>query len=229
MQIKNSAAVFTADGKDVGRIDRVVLDPRTHEITHVVVRKGWLFTEDKVVPVSLVDRISEDEVFLRDDAEGFDELPNFEETYYVQTDDGPQVQGGTAGRSAIGPVDYASYAPSLYWYPPAGAMWPGYYTGAYGYPMTNYTTHTEQNIPEGTVGLREGADVLTADGEHVGTVEQVLTNDQLNRATHLVISAGMLFKEKRLIPVDWILDVEEETIRLGVRRHTLDRTLVYQD
>jgi sporulation protein YlmC with PRC-barrel domain len=226
MQIKNGAAVYTADGKDVGRIDRVVLDPRTGEITHLVVRKGWLFTEDKVVPVSLVDRISEDEVMLLDNAQDYHDLPNFEETHYVQSGDG--ANDAPAGREGVGPVDFASYAPGLYWYPPSGALWPGHYTGAYGYPMSNFATHTEQNIPAGTVGLRENADVFTADGELVGQVDQILTNDQLNRATHLVIRAGALFREKRLIPVDWIREVQEDSIQLGVRRGALDRVLIYQ-
>lgn len=231
MHIKNGAAVYTADRKDVGRIDRVVLDPRTNEITHIVVRKGWLFTEDKVVPVNLVESITEDEAYLRDDAHDFDELPDFEETYYVHSDEAGvtgAAPGETPARSGLGPVDYASYAPGLYWYPPAGGMWPGHYTGTYGYPMSNYVGHTEQNIPEGTVGLKEDADVYSADGEHVGKVEQVLTNAQLNRATHLLISEGWLFKEKRLIPVDWINEVSEDAIRLGVRAGALDRIPAYQ-
>lgn len=55
MQFKQGTHVYTIDGKDVGAIDRVVLDPKTDEVTHVVVRRGWLFSEDKVVPISSAD------------------------------------------------------------------------------------------------------------------------------------------------------------------------------
>jgi uncharacterized protein YrrD len=244
MKIKDGASVYTADGQGVGRIDRVVLDPRTNEITHLVVREGWLFTEDKVVPVSLVDDAKEARVLLRADVENLDELPMFEETYYVSSDDTSRDNlgrdnlgrdnmgrgelatdapvGATTGATAAAAGGYA-HAPGIFWYPPMGALWSGYYGGYYGYPVSNYVGHTEQNIPEGTVGLKEGADVYSADGEHVGKVDEVLTNDELSRATHLRISEGWLFKEKRVVPVDWIRDVREEEIDLAVRSEVLHR------
>ncbi len=42
MQFKRGAEGFTADGRKVGGIDRVVIDPRTREVSHVVIRKGFL-------------------------------------------------------------------------------------------------------------------------------------------------------------------------------------------
>jgi uncharacterized protein YrrD len=216
MQFKEGTRVYTADGSDVGAIDRVVLDPQTNEVTHVVVRKGWLFAEDKVVPMDLIDTASTDQVRLRSDVQNFEDLPLFEETYYVSP-------GETTGD-----LYPAGYAAPLYWYPPVGAAWPRYYTGYYGYPLASYNTYTEQNIPEGTVGLKERARVISADGHEVGNVEQVFTNDELNRATHLLITEGWLFKEKRLIPVDWIRGVDEDEIRLKVNARTLERLPAYR-
>ncbi|HXF62093.1 MAG TPA: PRC-barrel domain-containing protein [Caldilineaceae bacterium] len=221
MQFRDGARVYTADGREVGSVDRVVIDPRTDKITHIVVRKGWLFTEDKVIPTDLVETAVEDQVQLRGDIEDLDELPNFEETYYIPPEEMPEGSARDAGYAA-------GYAPALYWYPPVGAAWPGYYTGYYGYPLTPYVTHTERNVPEGTVALKEGAEVISADGERVGTVEEVLTNRDLNRATHLVISEGWLFKEKRVIPVDWIRDMSEDNIHLAVKASVLARVPAYQ-
>lgn len=221
MQFRKDAPVYTADGQDVGRIDRVVLDPRTDEITHIVVRKGWLFTEDKVVPVSLIDSATEERVQLRADADKLDDLPEFEETRYIVTDE--------RKLDAAGELDTTPYAAPLYWYPPTGAAWAGYYYGGpYTYPALPYVRETELNIPEGTVGLKEGAEVISADDERVGTVEQVLTNSELNRATHLLISEGWLFPEKRTIPVDWIREVEEDRIYLAVSARELERVPAYQ-
>jgi hypothetical protein len=89
----------------------------------VVVRKGWLFIEDKVVPTPLIDMAIADRVQLRAGVQNLDDLPPFEETYYVPS-------GETTGDTYP-----ERYAPPLYWYPPVGAGWPGYYTGYYGYPM----------------------------------------------------------------------------------------------
>ena len=42
--------IYNQNGDKVGSIDRLVIDPRTNEVTHIVVRKGFLFTKDKVIP-----------------------------------------------------------------------------------------------------------------------------------------------------------------------------------
>ncbi len=55
MEFKAGTHVYTADGKDVGSIDRVILDPHTNEISGIVVKQGWLFTEDKVISIDLVE------------------------------------------------------------------------------------------------------------------------------------------------------------------------------
>lgn len=82
MEFKQGATVEMPTGDNVGHIARVVLDPRTKEVTHVVVRKGFLFTEDKVVPTSLIASATEDRVRLREYAGDLRQLPVFEETHY---------------------------------------------------------------------------------------------------------------------------------------------------
>ncbi|RIK42450.1 MAG: hypothetical protein DCC55_08765 [Chloroflexi bacterium] len=220
MQLKDGATVYTADGQTVGSIDRVVIDPRTDEVTHIVVRQGFFFTEDKVVPTDLIDVATEEEVRLRADVEDLDDLPRFEERYYIP----PEDFSGAEGEMGY-PVGYAR---PYYWYPPVGAAGLGYYGGAYGYPTAPYVTHTVLNIPEGTIALQEGARVISADGKEVGNVEEVVTDANIERATHLLITEGWLFTEKRLIPVDWIKDVAEDEIRLAVSSRTLEQVPEYQ-
>ena len=54
MEFQANAKVVNPRGDTVGHVDRVVLDPRTKQITHIVVRKGTLFTTDRVLPVAMV-------------------------------------------------------------------------------------------------------------------------------------------------------------------------------
>lgn len=216
MQFKDGTNVYTADGDQVGRIDRVVIDPRTNEVSHVVVRKGFLFTEDKVVPLDLIAGATEDMVTLREDAGDLESLPPYEEMHYVllNEEDRPDVYG-------------RGYARPAYWYPPFGATWYGGAAYPYYYPSeANYTTRTEQNIPEGTVGLKEGARVMSADGDHVGNIERIFTVD--DHATHLLISQGLIFKEKKIIPVSWITLITEDEVNLSVRTSVLERLPEYQ-
>jgi uncharacterized protein YrrD len=220
MEFKKDTSVFTANGEDVGRIDRVVLDPHTKEVTHVVVRKGFFFTEDKVVPISLIAGATEDKVTLREDAGDLQSLPDFEETHYVVVNEEELARSARSGR----------YAPPLYWYPPVTPMagYPGFYEYP-GYSEPAYIAQTEQNIPEDTVALKEGAKVIAADGEHAGNIEELLTNAGADRVTHIVISQGLIFKEKKLVPSAWIGTVDENEVHLTVGSGTLDKLRSYEN
>lgn len=212
MQFKQNTSVFTADGRDVGRIDRVVLDPHTKEVTHIVVRKGFLFTEDKVVPIDLIGAATEDRVTLREDAGDLDKLPHFEKTHYVML-----------GRDEwMRDPERMNYAPPMYGYPPTLPAVPSPVR-----PAPAYAVETGENIPPGTVALKEGARVVSADDRHVGNVERVLTDPQADRATHFLVSQGLLLKEKKLVPTSWVSEVEEDEVRLAVGSETLNHLRPY--
>jgi len=211
MQFRQNAGVHTVDGKDAGRIDRVVLDPKTKEVTHIVVRKGFLFTEDKVIPVGLIGATTEEGVILREDVGDLQALPLFEETHYVRVTEGPPTQAGDDIR--------INDAPPFYWYPPLGGVLPM----AIADPLTpGYVAETEQNIPEGTVALKEGAKVIAADGQQVGNVEQVITDPRAGRVMNFVIGQGILVKERRRVPITWVSKVREDEIHLTVGSHIID-------
>ncbi len=216
MELKEGTIVFTQSGEEVGKINRFVLDPTTNEVTHIVVQKGWLLPEDKVVPIAMVSTATEDRVVLNQKIEDLDQLPLFEEAHFVELNQ--------ADVTAIGPSSYR-YAPAYYWYPPAGFIsYPGFGPGYYGWPPVE----TTRNIPADTVPLKEGADVISSDGKHVGDVERLFVDRDSNRATHFLISEGLLFKERKLVPAHWVRSVEEDKVHLAVPSILLERLPAYQ-
>src|SRR5919108_3297229 len=94
MELKEGTVVFTSGEKEVGKINRFILDPATHEVTHIVVQKGWLFSEDKVVPFEMVDSATDDKVLLSENIDSFDQLPPFEETHYIRAREADVSRGG---------------------------------------------------------------------------------------------------------------------------------------
>ncbi|MFL7792990.1 MAG: PRC-barrel domain-containing protein [Anaerolineae bacterium] len=207
MQLKEGVGVFTSDGQEVGRIDRVVINPVNKEVTHVVIRTGHLIATDKVVPVSLIGPATEERVTLRGDKAELEALPDFEERHYIP------ITSVEARRD-----EKPGAASPLYWYPPVGFTWWGMQRvpGFYGYVIPPYVVKTERHIPEGEIALKKGAKVLSVDGDHVGHVEAILTDVETDRATHILISKGLLLKETKLVPTTWISTVLEDEIHLTV-------------
>jgi uncharacterized protein YrrD len=219
MEFKHGVNVFTVEDDKVGSIEQVVVDPRTKEITHVIVRQGVLFTEDKVLPIEMIAAATEERVTLKAEVEDWETIPKFEETHYVRA-------VAAVGSPVASPGLQVSAAWPLYYLPanePGKELLPHWNET----PNPGYASQTSRNVPEDAVVLEKNATVISADDEHVGDVAEVFSNQETDRITHLVISRGLLFKEERLIPVSWIDKVEEEKIYLAVESSVLDRLHPY--
>lgn len=219
MQFKDGAEVFAADNEKMGTIDRVVLDPRTNEVTHLVVRQGFFFVEDKMIPMHLIADSNEERVVLNQPSDQI-ELESFREAHYI-TAERPDTQVEPQRQ----PIYYAR---PLYSYPPVGTAWWNY-PGFYGPPATNEAVVHEQNIPDNTVALREGARVISADDQHVGEIERLFVDPESERATHILISQGLLFKDRKVVPTAWVGTVTSEAVRLTMRAETLEQVPDYTE
>jgi uncharacterized protein YrrD len=214
MQFNLDAPIYSASEDELGRLERVVVDPRSGDLTHLVLRKGWFFTEDRVIPIELVESADENAIRLSPQLEDLDQLPHFEETHYVE--------GPPADPDAVG-ADAGSLNSPLYWYPPSGVV----YTGFPGYYRAPYAVETERNLPPESVPLRDDARVLSADDEHVGDVERLFTAED-GEVTHLLIRSGLLSVTRKLIPTHWIRSVSEDTVHLAVSEDTLKNLSDYE-
>lgn len=220
MELKEGMSVFTPGGEEVGRVNRFVLDPATNEVTHVVIQQGWLLPEDKVVPFDMVSTATGDRLVLSEEVGDFDELPPFEETHFVRaTREGPDDLTPTADPKY-------QYTPAYYWYPAQSNIgFPGIGLGHYAWP----SGEKRRNIPENTVAIREGTNIMSADDKHVGDVEHLLLEPETNQVTHFVVSQGVLFKDRKLIPVHWVKSVDEDNVHLAVSSEVLERLPTYED
>jgi uncharacterized protein YrrD len=214
MHFKENTEVVTSEGNKVGQIDRVVIDPGSKKLTHLVVKKGLLFTEDKVIPLDLVETATEDRIVLKAGPRDPDDFPDFEEPHFIPVKETETFEKrGKEGLSAL-----------AWYYPFPGGAWWHTRMGAYpGYPKPPYVRRTELNIPEGTVPLEEGAMVVSKEGEHVGDIERVYVDDEEQRVTHLLISKGLISKSHKLIPSMWVDSVREDEVRLSVGERFVEK------
>jgi hypothetical protein len=182
-----------------------------------------------VVPVSLVAEAGKDRVVLNADAGEPANLPDFSEEHYVQLDNDAWASPPAEGARTATMLPGAGTAPLLLWYPTVAA---GPATGTHvaselgagpaGLALnTAREVEIDRNIPDDTVPLKEGAKVIAADGQHVGNVERVFTDSLTLEVTHLLVSQGIFLKAHKVIPMAWVLDVGEDSVRLAVGSNLL--------
>ena len=207
IQFQKNANVIAADGQPVGYLDRVVFNPETMVVTDIVVRTGALFNkEDKVVPIDFIADTTADQVILREEAGELAAFAPFEEEHIVD----PEGESGERPSSAA-----EAAQPLIYGSPVLGtSMQPA--------PWERTVTRIDQNIPAGTIAMREGARVVTADGKHVGSVERVLTDPGEEQITYLLVSVGKFTKKAKLVPSHWVKQVNEDEVELWVYKVSVD-------
>lgn len=195
MIFKQQAGVYAADHQEIGRLDRVVIDPRTEAVTHLIIRYGLLSTPAKVVPVEQVQISAQQGLVLQLTATEFWQLPGFEENTYLSRRTMPGV-----------------YWPRSYLNLP---LFPGFFDPIHGF-------QTQVNIPAGMVAVKEGAAIIALDGKRTGQLDQIVTTAEGARVTHIVILHGALLKARKLIPMSWIRRLSENEIHLTVNSHTVN-------
>jgi uncharacterized protein YrrD len=222
MQVRLGDEVRTRDGKNVGKIDKLILDPRDHEIRAAVVRKGTFFTDDVEISLDLLETERDGVVRLTCTEEEYERLPKFNEANYTTSP----------------PPDYT--AP--YNYPLGGFVWPGGGYGAYpivGAPMPGYAGPPEglgpglgadrearqilleQDLRNAVID--EGSDVRSIDGEKVGELHSLTFDPATGRLTSFVVRKGFLFTQDHQLPAEVISSVDDGVVYL-----TLDKAQVEQ-
>lgn len=211
MQFRKDVEVYSSDDKKVGHVDRVAMDPKTREVTDLIVRKGVLLTKDRVVPIKLVSTTTDKRVNLTINSKEVDSLAEFEAQVYVPLEDGEL------------PADAIAY-PNFYWSP----TMPNMAAAPIVDPMPGYKLETERNIGDTNVALKAGARVVGSDGEDVGHIAEVFTQSSSDQMTSIVVSRGLLVKEFRLVPMNWVKIVSDDEVQLNVPAAKVDALQVFE-
>jgi sporulation protein YlmC with PRC-barrel domain len=183
-----------ASGSDgaCGEVTRVVVDPLTRTVTHLVVEPKHRHGCGRLVPLDLVDATT-GEVRLRCTLAEFERLDPAEETRFLP---------GTSG--------YAGYDPEQV------LVMPYYNIGmaeAYCGPMTV----TYDAVPLDEVEVRRGEHVHATDG-HIGRVQGLVIDPDSHHVTHVLLQEGHLWGRKEVaIPISAVTGVDDG-IRLNITK-----------
>lgn len=205
IQLQKHAHVLASNAQEVGFLERVVLNPDSNVITHIVVRMGPLLNkEDRILPIELVTDTTEDLVLLDADASTVESMPFFEKKQVIQEERSVEASASSEHQGAV------PFGESPIVVPPVLDA------------EETYATEIVQNIPEGTVAMKAGAKVIAADGEQLGHVERILADSSVDQITHLLISRGIFSKEVKIIPIKWVMKIGEENVYLHVNKDSVE-------
>jgi sporulation protein YlmC with PRC-barrel domain len=193
--------VFALDGR-IGHLHKVVVDPHTRRVSHLIVHRGFLLDEDRVVPVELVERSTAEGIIMHLTSQEVSRLPRYHEACFR----GPPPDWE--------PLPGYEAADILFWGPPdAGVVPPGL-------PVVEYTIR--HGIPERTVVLERNTEVRTRD-EAVGEIDYLLVDPLHHELTHLVVRLDDQPQQPVIVPFAWVEDLGDGYVLLGCTREDLRR------
>jgi hypothetical protein len=186
-QIELGARVRAEDGA-VGTVEKIVVDPEERKPGYLVVKRGRGRARQIVVPVSLVADVSGENVTLDTSRRALESFPDYEIT----------VRKGEYQK----PIPVAGPHPVAVYAPPTNR---------------GYMVLRQRNVPEASVAVEKGMDVVDATGLGVGEVHGLVAKTGSRKASHLVLrQAHPLESPDRLIPVDLVASVEDGAVRLRI-------------
>lgn len=189
-----------------GEVCRVIVNPATDVVTHLVVRRGHRREGERLVPVDLVDDVgTTGSIRLRCTLAEFDQLGHAEERELVEGMEGVGT-GGFLGDQMDYEVGGEVYA--------VGAA--GELIGVGPLPE-HRKTMVQDVVPLGETELKPGDRVHAVDGE-IGRVQGFLVDPRDDRVTHVLLQEGHFWGRKEVaIPISAVTWVDDG-IRLNITK-----------
>jgi hypothetical protein len=188
-------AEVRCDDGVAGTSEAVVVDPLNREITHLVVRERRFPHTERLVPIDLIARTTEDGIRLHCSIADVKKLDSFDEAQFVEAPHGELSY----------PIAVAAAIPYL---------WP------FAYPSEKALV-TQERIPKDELAIRRNFEVDATDGR-VGRVEAFLVDRDDDHITHVVVRSGHLPRREFAVPVSDVARISEDRVALRLDRRGVD-------
>jgi uncharacterized protein YrrD len=204
-------SVRQIDGRKLGELRHVVLDPDVRHVISLVVQESGFDGHAVIVSADDIDSADGTSVYLSLSREQLDQLPRFAYGRNVAPPPADVDSEVTSSDQAQEPVD----VPDV---PPVGA--------AAGITSIGFTPIVEirRNLPPDAIVVDDHTIVAATDGD-IGHVRHVRQDDQTRQLTSFVVRKGFVFAHDVHIPIDWLAGVQGHRLMLRVDKRTVGATL----
>jgi sporulation protein YlmC with PRC-barrel domain len=192
IDLPTQANVYCSDGI-AGRSTHVIGNPKTRQITHLVVKSYLPPFHETVVPVDQIEETTDNQIKLKCTR---DELNRMEPFVFEES-----------FRTELPAYEAFANTPAI----------PGCTTES----VIAYIPVSRQNIAQDEVALQRGARVEATDG-YVGQVDELLISSDDRQLTHIVLLERHIFQKREItIPVSQIDHIDKDTIYLKLDRQSV--------
>jgi sporulation protein YlmC with PRC-barrel domain len=199
MRLELGKSIVCTDGA-AGELADVVIDPVKRRVTHLVVQPHDKLGPARLVPVELADGGGH-EISLRCTRAEVDGFATVRESAYLRTGELPHDDPDWD----IGVEDVLAMP---YYTTPDVGVYP-----AFDEPYMM----TYDRVPKGEAEIRRSSAVVSANDEHLGTVEALVVDGE--EITHFVLERGHLWGRRDVtIPIGAVEKVESDTVTLRITK-----------
>jgi osmotically-inducible protein OsmY len=195
------ATVHCKNGK-CGKLQKLVVDPENMEVTNLIVSKGLILREDRVVPVSDVDRATEEYVMLSINDKKLENYPEYRPYNF-------DVVGMNSKKKTFG-FNYISPRVSPYGFGSAGRYLP-----------VIHRQSVHMNVPSDQEVIERGTSVHNQ-RKKIGNVDHVLVDAESGCLTHIVVDLG-IFTNSVVFPISITECVDGEGIFINIDEEEIDQ------
>ena len=187
-----NAMIECTDGA-CGKTDAVIVDPRSKEATHIIVR-GDDIPEGRLVGIDEISETTEEVIYINCSKANLAEMENFTETQYVKTDVPVDVYYDVYNMPYVQPVS----------------------TETIEVPVD------KELIPPGEIAIHRGTPVEAKDG-YIGEIGEFLIDPESGQISHLVLLEGHLWGRKEVsLPISAIDQVLHDTVYLKLEKKSIE-------
>jgi uncharacterized protein YrrD len=206
--LRHDAKVTSSDGAEVGKLHAVVVDPRTDDVTHIVVNAGPHFPTPGFgapklvsVPIGQMVGAEEEDVVLTCSSAEFEAM-----TSYVERDFLPPPEDESAEAAPD-----RGFRPIRMVWDAAVALAASFGQQLVGIPVPRETFQVaqfeRQIVYDSPVWRVEPH-------EQIGEVERILVDHDTDEIESIVVRRGHLFNDDVVLPIDYVTEILDGMIRV---------------
>jgi nucleotide-binding universal stress UspA family protein/uncharacterized protein YrrD len=209
MDISIGADVIGTEGK-LGEVHRVIVDARTDTVTDLVVKHGFVFGRERIVPLSHVTKVENGVIHLDLDQKHFEIMDGYTDDRYRAPDPNYVGPPGFRNQDFLMDVTVAEG-------PQMGLA--GGPTPPLGFPGGQQISPDDMARPD----VSSGTPVLDVDGHEIGHVDEMSFDSGTGAPTRLRLKSGFVFKRETDIPVSMIRDITDDGVMLNVSKADVEK------